>query len=182
MNHRYGRLLASVLALSVSLVLLLHDPASAETYQWTDKDGNVGFADSLQKVPPEYRNSAKRVEETKGSTKTFQRVPTPPGRTNTMPNDLGPSDSYDSWRARLEAARADLEELRAKRQKAQEEKDNLLFRRNQQSRPLDSDIEAKATSKINELDQRIRDKEYEITTTIPDEARRAGVPAGVLSQ
>ena len=101
MNHRYGRLLASVLALSVSLVLLLHDPTSAETYQWTDKDGNVGFADSLQKVPPEYRNSAKRVEETKGSTKTFQRVPTPPGRTNTMPNDLGPSDSYDSWRARL---------------------------------------------------------------------------------
>jgi len=99
-----------------------------------------------------------------------------------MPNDLGPSDSYDIWRARLEAARADLEDLRAKRQKAQEEKDNLLFRRNQQSRPLDPEAEAKVKSKISELDQRIRDKEYEITTTIPDEARRAGVPAGVLSQ
>ena len=182
MNLRYSRLLTSALALAACLVLLLHNPASAETYQWTDKDGNVGFADSLQKVPPEYRKSAKRLDETKDSTKTFQRVPTPPGRNNTMPPDRGPSDSYDSWRARLETARAELEELRAKRQKAQEEKDNLLFRRNQQSRPLDPDIEAKATSKINDLDQRTRDKEYEITTTIPDEARRAGVPAGVLSQ
>src|SRR5438094_10115596 len=99
-----------------------------------------------------------------------------------MPTDRGPSDSYDSWRARLETARAELEELRSKRQKAQEEYDNLLFRRNQQSRPLDPDTEAKATSKISELDQRIRNKEYEINTAIPDEARRAGVSPDALSQ
>jgi len=183
MDLRYGRLLTSAIALAACLLLLLHNPASAETYQWTDKDGNVGFTDSLEKVPPQYRKSAKRVDETKESTKTFQRVPTPPGRNNTMPSaptDQG--DPYAVWRQRMTAARADLEELRSKRQKAQEEYDNLLFRRNQQSRPLDPDTEAKATSKISELDQRIRNKEYEINTAIPDEARRAGVSPDALSQ
>ena len=96
------------------------------------------------------------------------------------PTDQG--DLYAVWRQRMTAARAELEELRAKRQKAKEEYDNLLFRRNQQSRPIDPEAEAKTTSKISELDQRIRNKEYEINTAIPDEARRAGVSPGVLSQ
>jgi hypothetical protein len=183
MNHRYARLLPCAMALAACLVLLLHDPASAETYQWTDKDGTVGFADSLEKVPPQYRKSAKRLEETKASTKTFQRVPTPPGRNDTMPSaptDQG--DPYAAWRQRMTTARIELEELKAKRQQAQEEYDNLLHRRNMQSRPLDPDTEAKAASKISELDQRIRKKEYEINTAIPDEARRAGVSPDVLSQ
>ncbi len=99
------------------------------------------------------------------------------------PTDQG--DPYAVWRQRMAAARAELEELRAKRQKAQEEYDNLLFlRRNQQLRSyrVDPDTEAEAASKISALDQRIRDKEYDINTAIPDQARRAGVPPGALSQ
>src|SRR6266571_675426 len=160
MTHRSSIPLTGALALAACLGLLLPDPAAAETYRWTDKDGNVGFTDSLEKVPPQYRQSAKRLDEGKQSTKSFQRVPTPPGRNNTMPSaptDQG--DLYAVWRQRMTAARAELEELRAKRQKAKEEYDNLLFRRNQQSRPLDPEAEAKTTSKISELDQRIRNKE-----------------------
>src|SRR2546428_5835538 len=81
MTHRSSIPLTGALALAACLGLLLPDPAAAETYQWTDKDGTVGFTDSLEKVPPQYRQSAKRLEETKESTKSFQRVPTPPNRT-----------------------------------------------------------------------------------------------------
>src|SRR2546422_187771 len=175
MNHRYRRLLTSAMALAACLVLLLQEPASAETYQWTDKDGNVGFTDSLEKVPPQYRKSAKRVDETKESTKTFQRVPTPPGLNNTMPTDLGPSDSYDSWRARLEAARAELEELKKQRQTVRKEYDTLRAEFYVRSF-ADPEKDAQLRAKLAELDEKIRQKEYEITTTIPDEARRAGVP------
>ena len=174
---------AGALAVAGCLVLLLHNPVSAETYQWTDKDGNVGFADSLEKVPPKYRPSAKRLDESKESTKTFQRVPSAPGRNNTMPPS--PSDQgapYAAWRGRLEAARAELEELKAKRRKAQEEYDNLLYLRHMRSRNLDPETEAQAASKISELDKQVRAKEYEVNTAIPDEARRAGVPPGMLSQ
>jgi hypothetical protein len=181
MNHRYRIPLTGALALAACLVLLPPDPASAETYEWTDKNGTVGFTDSLESVPAQYRQSAKRVDGKK-STKPLQVVPSPPGRDNTMPPaPTDQDDLYATWRQRLSAARAELEDLRAKRQKAQEEYDKLLHGRNMRSRPLDPETEAKVASKVSELDHRIRDKEYEISTTIPDDARRAGVPHGALS-
>ena len=96
------------------------------------------------------------------------------------PTDQG--DPSAVWRQRMTAARAELEELRAKRQKAEEE--HIALRRQLWYRWgfIDADVDAKMLAKINELDQRIRDKEYEINTAIPDEARRAGVPPGALSQ
>jgi hypothetical protein len=185
MNHRYRIPLTGALALAACLVLLPSDPASAETYQWTDKNGNVGFTDSLENVPPQYRQSAKRVEG-KESTKPLQVVPSPPGRDNTMPSSPTDQDELNAtWRQRMIAARAELQELRAKREKAQTAYDALrrptwiptlrLFQ-------IDPEKDAQAAATLKELEQRIRDKEYEISTTIPDEARRAGVPPGVLSQ
>jgi hypothetical protein len=82
----------------------------------------------------------------------------------------------------MSRARAELQDLKDQRQAAQEEYDALLRRRNMQSRPLESDVEPKASSKVNDLDQRIRDKEHELTVTIPDEARQAGVPPNALAQ
>ena len=108
MSHLSSIPLTGALALAACLGLLLPDPAAAETYQWTDKDGNVGFTDSLEKVPPQYRQSAKRLEETKESTKSFQKVPTPPSRNNMMPS--APTDQGDPsavLRQRMTAARAE---------------------------------------------------------------------------
>jgi uncharacterized protein DUF4124 len=185
MNPRYRIPLTGALALAACLVLLPPDPASAETYQWTDKNGNVGFTDSLENVPPQYRQSAKRVEG-KESTKPLQVVPSPPGRDNTMPPAQTDQDDLNAtWRQRMIAARAELEELKAKRQKAQKEYDDLLRYRRFWSLRLhrtDPIEDAKILSKLNELDQQVREKEQELTVTIPDEARRAGVPPGVLSQ
>jgi hypothetical protein len=50
------------------------------------------------------------------------------------------------------------------------------------SRALDPEAEAQAASKVSELDKQVRAKEYEINIAIPDEARRAGVPPGILPQ
>lgn len=182
MNYRSSIPLTGALALAACLVLLLPDPASAETYQWTDKNGSVGFADSLEKVPPQYRQSAKRLEETKGSTKTFQRVPSPPGRDNTMPSvptDQG--DPYAGWRQRMTAARTELEDLKKQREKVQKEYTTLRAEFYVRSF-ADPEKDTQLRAKLAELDEKIREKENDITTTIPDEARRAGVPPGILSQ
>ena len=180
MNHRSRIPLTGAIALAACLGLLLPDPASAETYRWTDKDGNVGFTDSLEKVPPQYRKSAKRMEE-KGSTKTFQRVPEPPGRDNTMPAPADQGDPYAGWHERMTAARAELEELKKQREKVQKEYNTLRAEFYVRSF-ADPEQDAKLRAQLAELDEKIREKENDITTTIPDEARQAGVPSSVLSQ
>jgi len=182
MTHRSSIPLTGALALAACLGLLLPDPAAAETYQWTDKDGNVGFTDSLEKVPPQYRQSAKRLEETKESTKSFQRVPTPPSRNNMMPS--APTDQGDPsavLRQRMTAARAELEELKKQRQGVQKEYDTLRAELYVRSF-ADPEKDAKLRAKLAELDEKIKKKENDINTAIPDEARRAGVPPGALSQ
>src|SRR5437879_12643539 len=122
MIHRSSIPLTGALALAACLGLLLPDPAAAETYQWTDKDGTVGFTDSLEKVPPQYRQSAKRLEETKESTKSFQRVPASPSRSTTMtsaPTDQGAPSAV--LRQRMTAAHDKLEQARSQRQGDEEE-------------------------------------------------------------
>lgn len=43
------------------LLLLYPLSAAAETYQWTDQNGTVNFADDLGQVPKKYRKKARRV-------------------------------------------------------------------------------------------------------------------------
>jgi len=158
-------------------MLAFANPVSAETYQWTDKNGSVGFADSLEKVPPEYRKSAKRLQE-KGSSGNFQTVPGAP-ESGGIPSEYPPAQDPDYWREQILAAQQQLEQLRAQRQQAQQAYDNLLLQQFRGNR-LEPDSETKASSRIRDLDQQIREKEREISN-MTDEARRAGIPSSALS-
>jgi hypothetical protein len=85
------------------------------------------------------------------------------------------------WRDRLRDARSDLDSLKAEREKAQKEYETFL--REYRMRTFgDPDAEARHRSKIADLGERITQKEEEINTTIPEEARRAGVPGGALER
>ena len=161
------------------LMLAFANPVSAETYQWTDKNGSVGFADSLEKVPPEYRKSAKRLQEDK-SGKGFQTVPGAPDSDTAAPSEYSLSQDPDYWRERMLAAQEQLEQLKIERQQAQLAYDNLLGQRNQHSRPIDAKDVEQAASRLSAADRQLRDKEREIST-MADEARRSGVSSSVLS-
>jgi hypothetical protein len=173
-------------AIASSFVVLLAFaavPSFAETYRWTDKDGNVGYADSLQKIPPQYRESAKRVDKDSpagSSTKGFQVVPSVP-QSNVGAPSAGTGESYDVWRDRMREARADLEQLRSQRERAQ--KDYELLRGEGYGKIFaDPEADLKHRARLADLDEQISQKEYELTTTIPDDARKAGIPPGVLNQ
>jgi len=174
-------------AIASSLVVLLvfaAVPSSlAETFRWTDKDGNVGYADSLQKIPPQYRESAKRVDKDSpggSSTKGLQIVPSPP-QSNVGAPSVSTGESYAVWRDRMREARAELEQLRSQRESAQ--KDYELLRGEGYGKIFaDPEADIKHRARLAELDEQISQKEYELTTTIPDDARKAGIPPGVLNQ
>ena len=176
----------ATIAIASSLLVLVAFaaiPSLAETYRWTDKDGTVGYADSLQQIPPQYRESAKRVDKespTGSSTKPFQVVPSPP-QSYPGPPSVGTEESYAAWRDRMREARADLEHLKTQREAAQ--KDYERLRAELYVRAFgDPQADARYRARLAELDEQISQKEYELTTTIPDEARKAGIPPGVLNQ
>jgi Spy/CpxP family protein refolding chaperone len=167
----------------VVLLALAAVPSLAETYRWTDKDGNVGYADSLQKVPSKYREAAKRVDKESpagSSTKSFQVVPSPPqSNVGTPSGSTGESDA--AWRDRMREARAELQQLKTQREAAQKDYDRQ--RAEYYVRAFgDPQADARYRARLAELDEQISQKEYELTTTIPDEARKAGIPPGVLRQ
>ncbi len=98
-----------------------------------------------------------------------------------MPADLTPGDPHAAWRQRMASARIELDDLKKQREQVQKEYDTLraeFFVRSF----ADPEKDAKLRAQLAELDEKIREKENNINTTIPDEARRAGVPPGVLSQ
>jgi hypothetical protein len=179
--EKVARLTAKVV-IAISLMGLgPSTSALADTYRWTDKNGNVGFADSLQKVPPQYRDSARRADgKSSPHSKTFQTVPSDSTTGSAGP----PADSEEMravWRDRMNSARGDLEQLKIQREATQKDYDAL---RGERFGKLFADPEADARyrAKLTELDEQIREKERTLSTTIPDEARKAGVPPGMLSQ
>ena len=94
---------------------------------------------------------------------------------------MNSDQTYADWRERVRAARAELDQLRTQRANAQKEYENFrgeLFKRGLAEPNTDSRLQ----SRLTDLDNQITQKEYELNTTIPDAARRAGVPPGVLSQ
>ena len=172
---------ALVLALAAACLLLADGPALGDTYEWVDRNGNVGYADSLESVPAPYRKSAKRIQDKKDKGKP-QTAPSISGSDGGMSPLPSLEEAYAPWLNRIRTARAELDTLKVQREKAQAAYDDLLRQRNLRSNMVDPETEAKATAAISEIDQKIRDKEYEINTTIPDQARQSGVPSSVLSQ
>ena len=175
----------ATIAIASSLLVLVAFaaiPSLAETYRWTDKDGTVGYADSLQQIPPQYRESAKRVDKDSptGSTKPFQVVPSTP-QSNVGTPSASTAENYAVWRDRMREARSDLEQLKTQREATQKQYDTL---RGEGYGRLFSDPgpDAKYRARLSELDQQISQKEEELNTTLPDEARKAGIPPGVLNQ
>ncbi len=167
------------LAFLSSLLLLANSPALGDMYEWTDGSGNVGYADSLESIPAQHRKSARRIENKKGK---LQTAPSPSGGdadTSSLPSL---EEAYAPWQNRIRLARAELDKLKAQREKAQAAHDDILAQWRVRGSRLDPEQEAQASAAVKEIEQKIRDKEYEINTTIPDQARQAGVPSSALSQ
>ncbi len=168
----------------VFLAVFMADAGAADLYQWVDENGTVWLADSLDKVPPEYRawayHKRKKVQEGSSTTTTPAN---PQSESVPSPAPLASSqDPYASWQERIQKARTELEDLKQQRQQAQAEHEGIVSQLRVRGSRIDPEKEAQVATRVKELEQRIHDKEYEVTVTIPDEARQAGVPPSVLSR
>jgi clan AA aspartic protease (TIGR02281 family) len=56
----------------IVLIVALSPPAGAEIYRWTDEEGRLHFTEQLSKVPPRYREQAKREAASSSDTPRVQ--------------------------------------------------------------------------------------------------------------
>ena len=175
--------LAGAFSLIFLAVFMIEQAAGAEIYQWVDENGAVWFADSLDKVPPEYRAWAYHKRKNIQEGPSISTPIDPKSETVPAPEpSKHPQDPPVNWQERLTKARAELDGLKTKRQNAQAEQDDMLVQWRVRGSRFDPEKSAQAAAAISELDQRIRDKEQEIDTILPNVAPQSGASSGVLSQ
>jgi hypothetical protein len=176
MHRRLPAASALLLALGAFVLLLPDTRSYGDTFEWIDRNGTVHTAPSLDQVPRAYRQSVRRIPDPKGGVLPGTSKPEAPTPAPSL------EETYAPWQNRMRMARAELEALKAKREKTQAEYLDLVTQLRVRGSRIDPEKEAQTAASLKELEQLIRDKESEIATAIPDEARRAGVPSSVFDQ
>lgn len=159
-------------------------------YQWKDDRGVVNMTDSLDKVPPKYRSQATRLLQP-GAGKEEQRSEETRVGEQPQVRDIGASpDQNESrkaeWQQRMRDARRRLAI-------AEERYRQIELRKNELASKWGSSGAALPTqemlNEMNSLDGELAraridaDKaRNDVEVTIPDEARRAGIPPGWLRE
>lgn len=151
-------------------------------YQWTDENGIVHITDDIGNVPEKFRGRAKRSEifpEKEGIT------PVPAREAEQYQPDIGNEQRLKAeWHQRFKEARSRLENAEARRSQLQKEKADLFaawgspalapVANRQRAEEIDSELD--------EIQKEIEDARRYLETTLPDEARRAGIPPGWIRE
>jgi hypothetical protein len=159
-------------------------------YQWTDDRGVVNVTDSLEKVPPKFRSRAKGLLQPGAGKEKQDREEMRKGE-QSQAVDAGTSLDQDEikkaeWQQRM---------LDAKRRLmiAEDRYMQIEHRRNELVSKTGASVAALPTQEMldemNELDGELAkarieadEARTEVEVTIPDEARRAGIPPGWLRE
>jgi hypothetical protein len=103
--------------LLVMMLLLYPMSAAAETYQWTDEQGTVNFAEDLGKVPKKFRKKAKRLgAEESGVPQVTETTEQVQGKSKSVEDQKGKlygGKNESAWRRDFVIANLDLQQSEA---------------------------------------------------------------------
>lgn len=103
--------------LLVMMLLLYPMSAAAETYQWTDEQGTVNFAEDLGKVPKKFRKKARRLGAEESSvpqvTETTEQVQGKSKSVEDQKAKLYGGKNESAWRRDFVVANLDLQQSEA---------------------------------------------------------------------
>ena len=159
-------------------------------YQWKDERGVVNVTDSLEKVPPKFRSKATQLLQPGAGKEEQRRDETREGK---QPQDLDAGTSLDQDEIKKAEWQQRMQDARRRLANAEDRYSQIELRKNELASRLGSSGAALPTQEMldemNELDGELAraridaDKaRNEVDVTIPDEARRAGIPPGWLRE
>lgn len=149
-------------------------------YQWVGDDGVVHMTDELQKVPEQYRNKARIIEQSPAGT---------PKNAGQQPAALSPlsSDEYQKiiWQQRMAAARNRRSAAEARYLQLVRDRDLLQEQWGYGLYGYPSDVSRRLeeiNAQIVKAKRDLDDAEQAVEVSIPEEARKAGIPPGWLRE
>lgn len=154
-------------------------------YKWTDSDGTVHLTDDQTKVPEQFRKNVQIIEESP-SRKTESSGAQQPAVQPVVPQTTDGNEHLKSmWQQRMAAERRKKAAAEAKYRQLMQDRDRLqeqwgygLYGYSLEvSRRLDQ-----LNLQIDQAKKELDAAEVNIEETIPEEARKAGVPPGWLRE
>ncbi len=174
------RYVIPVLAVCI-LLLLSAIQARAEFYRWVDKDGKEFFTNEPNKIPPEYRSRAAKMEPDESRVSVGKQPAA--GKTRMAANEhkdkYGRGEAY--WRKRSSDLRLKLKDqetrhdLVLKQLKEQEKNPERLSGKNKKAK---ASLEKKKTK----LETDIARLRRALDVDLPEEARRADAYPGWIRE
>ncbi len=168
-------MLRSVLFLLFA-VLMTAVQARAEFYQWTDGDGRQFYTNEKEKIPAEYRNTAKPVEvhdERVTVEQGSSGAPVSQGKVAEHKDRYGHGEEY--WRKRAENLRRQIREQQA-------EHDLLVKQEREEKHPVRKKTQASRDKKKAKIEKKIARLRHELDVELPEEARKADAYPGWLRE
>jgi hypothetical protein len=193
MRSSYHKILVIVMFLlslaAAGLVLAGGDDRSL--YQWTDDQGNVGLTDDLGKVPQQYRSRATRLQQPGASEPGKDRPQMQQQAVSEERQDGGAAADADDlkkaeWQQRMHDAKRRLEAAEKRIGELEQRKKDIASQWGASGAALAPQNVLDEVDRINaDIERARRDVEIakeQVQVTIPDEARKAGIPPGWLRE
>jgi hypothetical protein len=155
-------------------------------YQWTDGKGVVHITDDLAKVPKQYRQNARKLES-RTDEEEKAGAPSPPARTVPSTYDDAQereAEQKDEWQQRMRAARRTLANAERRYRELEQRRDAAIMSWGgpASGRLQGREEAARIEAEMKQAQQQIEAARREIEVTIPDDARKAGIPPGWLRE
>ncbi len=153
--------------------------ARAEFYQWTDRDGRQFYTNDREKIPAEYRQTAKPVEVHDERVSVGERpagAQPPSVKVKEHKDKNGHGEEY--WRKRAENLRRQIRE--------QQGEHDLLVKqeRDDEDRPKTQSAKARKKAQSDrdkkkaKIEKKIARLQHELDVELPEEARKADAYPG----
>jgi len=172
----------TTIVLAVLMSLAAFSDARAEFYKWVDRDGREFITNEKEKIPAEYRGSAKPVEVRDDRVSVGRSAAADkgkPAKIEEHKDKYGRGEQY--WRKRAEKLRRQLREQEGERELLvkQEKDDESNPKKSASSRKKAKSSRDKKKAKI---DKKIAKLTRELEVDLPEEARKADAYPGWLRE
>jgi ElaB/YqjD/DUF883 family membrane-anchored ribosome-binding protein len=154
-------------------------------YQWTDQKGVVHITDGLDKVPKGYRDKAIKLNQPKNEdADQGQQVQEPSVYPSGTASEAADASAKAAWQQRMRNARQRLADSKSRYQQLAQQRDELLGSwGGPASGHLAGRIEAeKIEQEMKDVQKQIDEAQKDIDVVIPENARKAGIPSGWLTE